>query len=240
MRALVFVLLVGAVFATDDDKIVGGYECKPYSQPHQVSLNSGYHFCGGSLVNENWVVSTAHCFKPKMDIVLGDHNRWFMDGNEQIIPATHVIPHPDYNSWLIDNDIMLIKLSKPPTINQYVRPVALPTSCAPAGTMCTVSGWGVTMTVDSNRLQCLDIPILSDEDCDNSYPGMLTEAMFCAGSLEGGKDSCQGDSGGPFVCNGELQGVVSWGFGCAEKNHPGVYAKTCVLTEWLQRTMAAS
>ncbi|XP_034467340.1 trypsin-1-like isoform X1 [Hippoglossus hippoglossus] len=242
MRALVFVLLVGAVFATDDDKIVGGYECTPHSQPHQVSLNSGYHFCGGSLVNENWVVSAAHCFKPKMDIVLGDHNRWFMDGNEQIIPATHVIPHPDYNSWLIDNDIMLIKLSKPPTINQYVRPVALPTSCAPAGTMCTVSGWGVTMSssVDSNRLQCLDIPILSDEDCDNSYPGMLTEAMFCAGSLEGGKDSCQGDSGGPFVCNGELQGVVSWGFGCAEKNHPGVYAKTCVLTEWLQRTMAAS
>ncbi|XP_034467341.1 trypsin-1-like isoform X2 [Hippoglossus hippoglossus] len=240
MRALVFVLLVGAVFATDDDKIVGGYECTPHSQPHQVSLNSGYHFCGGSLVNENWVVSAAHCFKPKMDIVLGDHNRWFMDGNEQIIPATHVIPHPDYNSWLIDNDIMLIKLSKPPTINQYVRPVALPTSCAPAGTMCTVSGWGVTMSSCDNRLQCLDIPILSDEDCDNSYPGMLTEAMFCAGSLEGGKDSCQGDSGGPFVCNGELQGVVSWGFGCAEKNHPGVYAKTCVLTEWLQRTMAAS
>ncbi|XP_053288715.1 trypsin-1 [Pleuronectes platessa] len=176
-----------------------------------------------------------------MDIVLGDHNRWFMEGNEQIIPATHVILNPDYNSWLIDNDIMLIKLSKPPTINQYVLSVSLPTSCAPAGTMCTVSGWGVTMSssVDSNRLQCLDIPILSDEDWDNSYPGMLTEAMFCAGSLEGGKDSCQGDSGGPFVCNGEPQGVVSWGFGCAEKNHPGVYAKTCVLKDWLQRTMAA-
>lgn len=49
--------------ATEDDKIVGGYECQPYSQPHQVSLNSGYHFCGGSLVNENWVVSAAHCYK---------------------------------------------------------------------------------------------------------------------------------------------------------------------------------
>ncbi|KAF3839330.1 hypothetical protein F7725_018047 [Dissostichus mawsoni] len=49
--------------ATEDDKIVGGQECVPHSQPHQVSLNSGYHFCGGTLVNENWVVSAAHCYK---------------------------------------------------------------------------------------------------------------------------------------------------------------------------------
>ncbi|XP_023119411.1 trypsin-2-like [Amphiprion ocellaris] len=240
MRFLFFALLLRAAFATEDDKIVGGNECTPHSQPHQVSLNSGYHFCGGSLVNEYWVVSAAHCYKSKMDIVLGDHNRWFMDGNEQIIPAAQVIPHPNYESWLVNNDIMLIKLSQPATINKYVQPVALPTGCATAGTMCTVSGWGVTMdsSADSNRLQCLNIPILSDEDCDNSYPGMITEAMFCAGYLEGGKDSCQGDSGGPVVCDGKLQGVVSWGFGCAEKNHPGVYAKTCIFTDWLQSTMA--
>nr|XP_046256155.1 trypsin-2-like [Scatophagus argus] len=136
---------------------------------------------------------------------------------------------------------MLIKLSKPAIFNDYVQPVALPRSCAPAGTMCLVSGWGNTMssTVDRNKLQCLDIPILPDEDCRRSYPGRITEAMFCAGYLEGGKDSCQMDSGGPVVCNGELQGVVSWGIGCAEKNHPGVYDKVCVQIEWLRNTMAS-
>ncbi|XP_059194767.1 trypsin-2 [Centropristis striata] len=240
MRSLVFVLLIGAAFALEDDKIVGGYECKPYSQPHQVSLNSGYHFCGGSLVNENWVVSAAHCYKSRVEVRLGEHNIRVTEGNEQFISSSRVIRHPRYSSYNINNDIMLIKLSKPATINDFVKPVALPTSCAPAGTMCKVSGWGNTMssTADKNKLQCLDIPILSFEDCDNSYPGQITDAMFCAGYLEGGKDSCQGDSGGPVVCNGELQGVVSWGYGCAERDHPGVYAKVCLFNDWLETTMA--
>ncbi|XP_067094676.1 trypsin-1-like [Osmerus mordax] len=242
MRSLVFVLLIGAAFATEEDKIVGGYECKPYSQPHQVSLNSGYHFCGGSLVNENWVVSAAHCYKSRVEVRLGEHHIRVNEGNEQFISSARVIRHPNYSSYNINNDIMLIKLSKPATLNAFVQPVALPTSCAPAGTMCKVSGWGNTMSSSANgdKLQCLDIPILSFEDCDNSYPGQITNAMFCAGYLEGGKDSCQGDSGGPVVCNGELQGVVSWGYGCAVRDNPGVYAKVCIFNDWLTSTMAGN
>lgn len=38
---------------------------------------------------------------------------------------------------------------------------------------------------------CLDAPILSDSSCKTSYPGQITSNMFCAGFLEGGKDSCQ-------------------------------------------------
>ncbi|CAB1333995.1 unnamed protein product [Coregonus sp. 'balchen'] len=194
-------------FATEDDKIAGGYECKAYSQHHQVRL--------------------------------GEHNIARTEGSEQFISSSRVIPHPNYSSYNINNDIMLIKLSKPATLNTYVQPVALPTSCAPAGTKCVVSGWGNTMstmssTADSDKLQCLNLPILSFNDCDNSYPGQITNAMFCAGFLEGGKDSCQGDSGVPVVCNGELQGVVSWGYGCAEPGNPGV----CIFNDWLTSTMA--
>lgn len=41
-----------------------------------------------------------------------------------------------------------------------------------------------------NRLQCLDVPILSDEDCDRAYPGMITRRMMCAGYMDGGRDAC--------------------------------------------------
>uniref|UniRef100_A0A3B4Z7I4 trypsin n=1 Tax=Stegastes partitus TaxID=144197 RepID=A0A3B4Z7I4_9TELE len=223
--------------ALEDDKIVGGYECEAHSQPHQVSLNSGYHFCGGSLVNENWVVSAAHCYKSRIQVRLGEHHIGLSEGNEQFIDSSRVIRNPNYNSYNIDNDIMLIKLSRPATLNAYVQPpVALPSSCAPAGTMCAVSGWGNTMssTADSNRLNNL---ILSDEDY-NSYPGMIDYTMFCARYVEGGKDCCQGVLGVPsrwVVCNGELQGVVSKGYGCAERNQPGV----CIFNDWLESTMAS-
>uniref|UniRef100_A0A4W5M9K4 trypsin n=1 Tax=Hucho hucho TaxID=62062 RepID=A0A4W5M9K4_9TELE len=127
---------------------------------------------------------------------LGEHNIARTEGNEQFISSFRIIPHPNYSSYNINNDIMLIKLSKPTTLNTYVQPVTLSTSCAPAGTMCVVSGWGNTRssseyTADSNKLQCLNLPILSFNDCNNSYSGMITNAMFCAGFLEGGKDSCQ-------------------------------------------------
>ncbi|XP_077069032.1 trypsin-1-like [Siphateles boraxobius] len=240
MRSLVFLVLLGAAFALDDDKIVGGYECTPYSQPWTVSLNSGYHFCGGSLVSQDWVVSAAHCYKSRVEVRLGEHNIKVNEGSEQFITSSKVIRHPNYDSWIIDSDIMLIKLSTPATLNQYVQPVSLPSGCAAAGTMCRVAGWGNTMssTADSNKLQCLEIPILSDSDCNKSYPGMITNTMFCAGYLEGGKDSCQGDSGGPVVCGGALHGIVSWGYGCAEKNHPGVYAKVCTFSQWIADTMS--
>uniref|UniRef100_A0A3B4WZR3 trypsin n=1 Tax=Seriola lalandi dorsalis TaxID=1841481 RepID=A0A3B4WZR3_SERLL len=211
-----------------DDRIVGGYECRPHSVPWQVSLNNGWHFCGGTLINSRWVVSAAHCYKDEnIELRLGEHHIRYKDGPEQFIAAAAVIRHPEYDRYTINNDIMMIKLAEPAELNEYVQPASLPSRCAPAGTQCLVSGWGATQSPyqPSGCLHCLDLPVLSQQDCERSYPDRITAAMFCAGFLEGGKDSCQGDSGGPLVCNGELQGVVSWGWGCAEVNRPGVYAK---------------
>uniref|UniRef100_A0A8B9LNS3 trypsin n=1 Tax=Astyanax mexicanus TaxID=7994 RepID=A0A8B9LNS3_ASTMX len=135
---------------------------------------------------------------------------------------------------------MLMKLAHPVTVNQFVKPVALPSRCPTPGEMCVVSGWGNIYSdsvFNPFNLQCLDIPIISHEVCERSYPGQITNNMVCAGYLEGGKDSCQGDSGGPLVCSGALQGIVSWGYGCAQPNYPGVYTKVCSLLPWINEIL---
>ncbi|XP_053547749.1 trypsin-like [Bombina bombina] len=245
MKLLLICVLLGAAaaFDDDDDKIVGGYTCGKNALPYQVSLNSGYHFCGGSLINSLWVVSAAHCYKTSIQVRLGEHNIVTSEGTEQFINSAKVIRHASYNSRTLDNDIMLIKLASAATLNSYVKAVALPSGCAAAGTSCLISGWGNTLSSGTNYpdlLQCVSAPILTTAQCTGAYPGEITNNMICVGYLEGGKDSCQGDSGGPVVCNGQLQGIVSWGYGCALKNYPGVYTKVCNYVSWIQNTIAAN
>uniref|UniRef100_A0A2R9A416 trypsin n=1 Tax=Pan paniscus TaxID=9597 RepID=A0A2R9A416_PANPA len=238
-------LLLDATFASpfdDDDNIIQWYTCEENSVPYQVSLNSGYHFCSGSLLSEQWVVSADNyqefsgrgCEYHRIQVRLGEHNIEVLEGNEQFINAAKIIRHPKYNSWTLDNDILLIKLSMPTVINAHMSTISLPTAPPATGTECLISA------NYPDELQCLDTHVLTQADCEASYPGEITNTMFCVGFLEGGKDSCQGDSGGPVVCNGQLQGVVSWGYGCAQKNRPGVYTKVYNYVDWIKDTIAAN
>ncbi|XP_077114244.1 trypsin-like [Ranitomeya variabilis] len=244
MKLLLICVLLGAAAAfEDDDKIVGGYTCTKNAVPWQVSLYSSYHFCGGSLINNLWVVSAAHCYKSSLQVRLGEHNIAVSEGTEQFISSSKVIRHGSYSSYTLDNDIMLIKLASAATLNSYVKAISLPSGCPSAGTSCLISGWGNTLSSGTNMpnlLQCVDAPVLTAAQCSSAYPGEITSNMICVGYLEGGKDSCQGDSGGPVVCNGALQGIVSWGYGCAQKNYPGVYTKVCNYNSWISSTVAAN
>ncbi|KAJ8332835.1 hypothetical protein SKAU_G00417310 [Synaphobranchus kaupii] len=222
-------LQVAAPVEDEDDKIVGGYECRKNSALLSVPE------CRIPLL---WTVP-HHITRDRVQVRLGEHNIVTSEGTEQFISSAKVITHPYYNQY---NDIMLIKLSSPATLNSYMRTVPLPTRCAGPGSNCLISGWGNTLSngaFDPDRLMCLNAPILSDRSCHNSYPGQITSNMFCASFLEGGKDSCQGGFGGPLVCSGQLQGIVSWGYGCAQKNSQ-VYAKVCNYNSWIQSTIASN
>ncbi|XP_027245559.1 cationic trypsin-3 isoform X2 [Cricetulus griseus] len=246
MKTFLFLILIGAAVVVpkvnNDDSIFGGYTCRKNSVPYQVSLNAGYHLCGGALVSDQWVLTAAHCYKPRIQVRLGEFNINEIEGGEQIVNAAKIITHPNYSNDTTDNDIMLIKLNSPATMNSHVSTVSLPNSCPSAGTECLVSGWGDSVSIgskSSSDLHCVNASILSDLVCHTAYPHHITKNMFCAGFLEE-KDTCQYDSGGPVVCNKELQGVVSWGSSCGKKGKPDVYTRVCNYLDWIQRTIESN
>ena len=131
-------------------------------------------------------------------------------------------------------------------VYRYVSLACLPDGVAvPAdGKKCWITGWGHLSSSGAapDILQEVSVPVISTARCENSYPEKIGDSMICAGLDEGGIDACQGDSGGPMVCEEGgryyLQGVTSWGYGCASPGKFGVYAKVKFVMKWLKDEMA--
>ncbi|XP_059097747.1 trypsin-1-like, partial [Tigriopus californicus] len=223
---------------------IGGSEVVPNSIPYQVSLQlsnfGNAHYCGASLIDENTLLTAAHCcdgvYPEDLLVSLGDHNLFVDEGTEQKMGVSDIKIHPEYDHLTISNDICLLILSVPAELNEFIQAVELPEpgqTYAP-GTMGTISGWGYQTDEGpaSDVLFSVSVPILSDEACGDIYGAEnVLESMICAGG--NGQNSCQGDAGGPMTCEDQRQcGIVSWGYGCA-LGYPGVNTEVSYFIDWI-------
>lgn len=229
--------------------IVGGEQASPGEVPFMVSLQSGgRHFCGASLIKKNWALTAGHCVRGQstrgLTVVIGAYSLG-QRVQAETFPVEKVVVHPGYNGNTI-NDFALLKIggqSRGQVVELNRTQLNVPTQGAPL--VATAAGFGYIKQNGWNvekTLRKVNLPLVSQQECNRAYNGKITDQMICAGKPQGGIDTCQGDSGGPlFLKRSQSQGgalligVVSWGEGCARPNKYGVYARVSSAISWIQQ-----
>ncbi|XP_065368114.1 trypsin-like [Calliphora vicina] len=228
-----------------EGRIVNGVNTTIQAHPYQVSLqlNNGFHFCGGSIISEDIIITAAHCmqrYKPsEFKVRLGSTE---YDNGGKLVAVKGFKFHEGYNPKTMVNDVAVIKLAAPVRESANIRYVKLSERTPATGTTAVVTGWGakcfLLCQTAPKVLQKVEVDIVDEQQCASSeykYGDQIKETMLCAYAVK--KDACQGDSGGPLVANNELVGVVSWGKGCAISGYPGVYCDVAVVRSWIEKTV---
>ncbi|XP_006751925.1 ovochymase-1-like, partial [Leptonychotes weddellii] len=178
------------------------------SPPALVSLKLGeHHCCGGSLIQEDLVVTAAHCLVglnekqiKSLTVTAGQYSLSQKGEHEQKSPVSKIIIHPEYNRLgYMSSDIALLYLKHKVEFGTAVQPICLPhrDDKFEAGILCMTSGWcKISETSEySNVLREVELPIMDDRMCNSVLKGMnfplLGKTMMCASFPDEEKDACQ-------------------------------------------------
>jgi secreted trypsin-like serine protease len=124
----------------DRSKILGGQVAPDGLYPWQVSLVvAGIanpvdgHFCGGSIYNERWIITAAHCVP---DLKPGDLN--VVAGTNRLRPGVYranvqnIVSNKRYNAKTHDEDIALLELRDPLPLGDAIKTIIVADAAADA------------------------------------------------------------------------------------------------------------
>jgi len=245
--------------------IVNGQQAARGAWPWQVYVRYltalGYISCGGSLLNERWVLTASHCavdfvIASQLIVLAGTTVLNSSHPDAQVRQVDLIIPHPSYEdkSSIIINDVALLRLRTPVFFTETVQPICLPSADVDLNQfkVCVATGFGLVRSNGQssyNLMQGKMQPMSNDaciavtETSRYGLPWNVAQSdfnyIFCAGSYPLSRsevDVCQGDSGGPLACQNQqgvwsVIGVTSFGF---RQCQPSIFARVSTYVQWIR------
>jgi len=227
----------------DSERIVGGTVVPSGGRPFQVALlrSSGSLMCGGSWISAQTVLCAAHCVDGSENnpaaFLIRSNTLSHGDTSAPTSKVVRVVKHGNYNGNTIINDVALLIVETPMSAGTNAGIVELVEDGhqPDAGTVLTVSGWGLTSGGGSLSPVLLQVELaaLTTAECQSRYNGInnIHASMVCGFTTD--KSACNGDSGGPLTIPGGQQvGIVSWGMSNC-RTYPTVFGHVGNLRSWI-------
>ncbi|XP_034275704.1 serine protease 53 [Pantherophis guttatus] len=242
-------------------RIAGGVNAQAGEWRWQVSVQyRSQHICGGSLINNQWVLTAAHCFfeigkqihPEHWSVILGSVRLMGRRARGSKRNVSMVIPYENYTSYEKGHDIALVRLAKPVRYTKDIAPICLPFAehRFAFGTQCWLTGWGdVAANVhlpEPMILQEITMDLLTVDTCNCIYSNLRNRrivnpalpGMVCAMTPDRKRGPCKGDSGGPLVCleNGRWfqAGIMSSSLSCTQFYGPTLLTDVRAYANWIQ------
>ncbi len=231
-----------------ETQIIGGNPVEDGTYPFMAALydptegppSPDTQKCGGTLIDEDSVLTAAHCTftedgRPlanrRIGITVG---RTVLTSDQgRVRGVSEFFVHPRYDFDSSDKfDAAVLTLDAPVA---GIEPIPVASEgqdqFETPGRPLTVTGWGnrdPNGEVYPNRMRKAAVPVVSDSSAEEIYPDRFAPSLMLAAGGDG-KDTCVGDSGGPIFDRRDSGAFIQVGitsFGklvCGPR--PGVYTE---------------
>lgn len=260
----VVVAFVAASFSTapassqphgGEAKITGSFQSPKGAWPSQAALlwhdqpdNRVAHFCGGTVVSANWVLTSARCWldgwgvaiKPlTVDVLVGSQS---LKTGGRRIRAKSVLVHPRFDRRTLDYDVALVRLAKPTA----AKPQAISSVPVPPHAKAVMAGWG---TADRNdpadplfrptELRQASFWVGTDSLCRTGSMPYRGATMLCLYGLN--REMLEDDRGDPVLVQRSgawvQVGVASWRGVASDRFHTSFVARLAPAAPWIRQVL---